>query len=237
MSPSKKDVTQLVIGGEPRIDFLPVEIKKRKENRRSRRSLILLVVVAVGVCIAGYVFSAGAALQSQIQLDAARSQTQVLLQQQGEFVEARTVASEIVAAKGAAVVGSATEIMWKKYMKEIVDVLPKDSDIKIFTVVSQTTQELTPVSVIPLEKPRVATVSFGVETTSYALASELITALEELPGYADATATAVVGSTDSKVLVATVVLHVNSDVFERRFFEQPAAETTDGTAATTTDEG
>ena len=45
MSGTKKDATALVIGGPPRIDFLPLEVKQRKENRKSRRSLITLVIV------------------------------------------------------------------------------------------------------------------------------------------------------------------------------------------------
>ena len=48
MSANSKNAGPLVIGGEPRIDFLPVEIKERKKSRRARRSLIAWVRLVRG---------------------------------------------------------------------------------------------------------------------------------------------------------------------------------------------
>lgn len=235
MSPAKKDAGQLVIGGEPRIDFLPIEIKQRKANRRSRRSLVVLVVVVIGVCIAGYVASAGLAVTSQGELDAARLRTGQLLAEQGKYVEAQSVTTDRDAALAAAKVGSGNEILWKGFLAALVKTLPSDSDITELEIDSLSSQELTPTSTVPLEKPYVTTIGFGVETSSISRASELVDVLRDLPGFADATITDVT-KVDDQPFTAKVVLHLNSEAFERRLLAPLPDETADTSTTDTTPE-
>ena len=236
MSGTKQDGATLVIGGEPRIDFLPFEIKERKKNRRSRRSLIFLVIAVVGACIVGYVFTAGLAVQAQLQLDTERARTQFLLKEQSKYAEARTVAGDIDNSKAAALVGSSTEIMWKSYLRELKNVMPSNTTIVAFGIDSQNTLELAPVVTAPLEQPRVATLAFTARTNSLARADQLTVNVKELPGFADATTTTIAAEDDSSYMV-NVIVHINDSVFERRFFENPVAEDdADAAVADTTTE-
>jgi Tfp pilus assembly protein PilN len=238
MSPAKKDVSQLVIGGEPRIDFLPLEIKQRKANRRSRRSLVFLVLVIFVICIGGYVAATGLAASSQAELDTARSETARLLAEQGKYSEAQSVATDRDAARAAAKVGSGNEILWKNYLAELVRALPADTDISKLEVDSLGAQELSPATTVPLEKPRVSTITFTVETSSISRASQLVEILRQLPGFADATITGLT-KVENEPQTADVVLHINSDAFERRLLADlpetdPDAADTD---TTTEDQG
>jgi len=241
MSGKNSDPTGLVIGGEPRIDFLPLEVKQRKANRRSRRSLVFLVLLVIVICIGGYVAAAGLAAQSQAELDAARAQTQVLLQQQGEYAIAQTTATEIEAANGAKLVGTATEVLWKEYLAELKEAMPKGTKVIQFNVDSLNVLELEPVVTIPLEQPRVGTISFSVTAPSLARLDELTINLKEMTGFSDATV--IVASTDpdkpATSYTTNVTLHFNAGAYERRFFPQAdtPTEETPATDDTTTDEG
>ena len=227
----KKDTGPLVIGGEPRIDFLPLEIKQRKEAKRSRRSLIALVILVLVICVGGYVYSAANALQAQVNLAMEQARTQELLQAQTEYAEARTVTTDIDSAKAAALVGSSTEILWKPYLKSLEGVMPDDSEVVSFTIDSQNALELAPEVTVPLEQSRVATLTFSVATTSIARADQLTVNIKELPGFADAITTTIAGEED--VYLVDVILHINDSVFERRLFE---VKDPDAEAETTTDD-
>lgn len=238
MSPAKKDPTQLVIGGEPRIDFLPIEVKQRKENRRSRRSLIMLVLVVLVACIGGYVFSAAMAVQSAAAVDAERARTAQLLAQQTEYAEARTIATETSSAKAAALVGSAREILWKNYFSELKAVLPEKTTIIQFAATSQDALlDESEVEMAPLQKARVAEILFTVTTPSLSSIDKMNVSLRDLPGFADASTVLLSKDEDATEYTVNVILHVNSTVLERRLFENkepvdPDAAETDPAATT-----
>ena len=215
---STKNNGPLVIGGEPRIDFLPQEVKQKKLDKRSRRSLITLVLLVVAVCIAGYAFSAVNALQAQVQLDAARERTQSLLSEQTKYGEASSADTELKTAQAAALVGSATEVLWRKYLISLQGEMPRGSFITKFVVASQSALETTPDISVPLENDRVATITFGVASPSLSSAEALLKNLEDLVGFADAAIVSAELNDTLPYYDVTVVLHVNSDVFERRLF-------------------
>ena len=218
----KKTNGGLLIGGEPRVDFLPQEIKQKKIDRKSRRSLISLVILVVAICIAGYAFAAFSAVQAQIQLDAARARTQTLLEQQGQYAEARSTATELDTARAAALAGSATEILWKEFIAELQKTLPKETYISTFSIDSQNALEPAPELSVPLENDRVTTVTFSVVTPSLTSAEALLKKLEELPGFADAAISSADLQADKPVYDVTIILHLNSDLFERRLFATDA---------------
>jgi len=238
MSANSKNAGPLVIGGEPRIDFLPVEIKERKKSRRARRSLIALVVVVAMVCATGYVGSAFIAAQAQIALDAERGRTQALLKEQGEYSSASTIAQELQATKDAVTVGLATEILWMKYMRTIISKLPRDMTIVQFTVDSQNAIEGSLVTSIPLDKTN-STTSIALVTTAKSLVSAagLMQNLKSLPGFADATMTSADRDPETRLYKINVMLHLDARAFERRFLTplevDPNAEETEEEAEET----
>ena len=246
MSGTKKDATALVIGGPPRIDFLPLEVKQRKENRKSRRSLITLVIVVIVVCLGGYAFSAAMAVQSVASVDAERARTTQLLQEQTKYAEARTVATETAAARAAALVGSADEILWKKYVEELRGVLPSKTSIVQFAISSKELlkTDAAAAEATPLQVDSIADILFTVESPTIASIDELNVNLRDLPGFAGASTVLLASDPDedSGVYTVNVVLHVNTDVLERRLFEKktladPDAPVDAGDATETPTEG
>jgi len=228
---SAKD-TGLVIGGEPRIDFLPPEVKAGKQARRTRRSLMALVLLVVAACVAGYVFATSLAVQSQGELADAQDRTRALVQEQGEYQSVRTVTAELAATTNARLVGSATEVLWKDYLAQLVTALPSETTVDTYTVESQTAMEGSPVTTIPLQNQRMATVNFVAEFPTLAKAKAVLESLATLPGYADAWATPI-ELTDEGAYTATFTLNVNAEIAERRFFEaeEPVADGAEETSA------
>lgn len=217
---SGKDVG-LVIGGEPRIDFLPPEVKAAKQARRTRRSLGALVLLVVAACAAGVVFATTLNLQAQEQLVSAQDRTRALIQEQGEYAEVRTVTGQIASATNARLVGSANEVLWTAYLGKVVSVLPGGTTIDTYSVESQSANEAAPVAEVPLRQPRIATVNFIAGFPNLAQAKSVLKNLETLPGYAGAWVTPI-ELTDEGTYSANFTLYVNSDVTERRFFKVEA---------------
>jgi hypothetical protein len=130
-------------------------------------------------------------------------------------------------------VGSGNEILWEGYLDALVKVLPEDTTITKLEVDSLGSQEVSPETTVPLEKPRVATISFTVATSSISRASQLVDILTDLPGFADASITGLEKIQDQP-LTADVVLHVNAEAFARRLLS-PLPETEPADGETTTD--
>lgn len=226
--------TGIILGGEPRIDFLPPEIKAGNQARKTRRSLLVLVLAVVAVCVAGYVFATTLAVQSQAKLAEEQAQTQKLLAEQAQYSEVRTVSGETVAVEHARLVGSATEVVWADYLAELQASLPAGAIIETFLVDSQAALEPAPEVAVPLQATRVATITFSVRVGSLPVADSLLVNLRDLTGYSGAVVTTIELEEDGTYL-ANGVLHVNSDAFERRFFEDVDA-TTDEPDASSSDE-
>lgn len=234
MSAAKKETAGLVVGGEPRIDFLPPEIKARKNARRTRQSLLVLSLIVVAACVAGYVFSAGLATLAQAGLAQAQQRTQDLLTEQGEYSEVRKVAAQIEATKNARLVGSATEVVWKDYLAQLIAALPAGVTIEKYTVVSQSATDLTPVPSVLLQNARVSTVTFSARMPALADAEATLVNVKNLPGFADAWVTPIQVSPDG-TYTAEFTLNVNADVLVKRFFTVVDAENDEATAESSTE--
>ncbi|MEX1079731.1 MAG: hypothetical protein WED09_11550 [Homoserinimonas sp.] len=224
----------IVIGGEPRIDFLPPEVKARNGARRTRRSLIAVVLVVVVGCAAGYGFATTLAIQSEVKLAEEQAETQRLLAEQAKYSAVGTVSSATAAVENARIVGSATEIVWADYLAELKAALPSGATIESFVVDSQAAVEAAPEVAVPLQSSRVATVTFAVRVPTLPVVDSLLVNLRELSGFAGAVVTSITLEDDS--YLASGVLHVNADAFEKRFFDrneagEPPADEPDSSSA------
>ncbi|MCU1545962.1 MAG: hypothetical protein JWP30_1062 [Homoserinimonas sp.] len=213
----------IVIGGVPRIDFLPPEIKAKKEGRRTRRYLTAAVGCVAVLCLIAYVCATTLAADAQSDLADAQQRSQILLTQQGEFIEVRAIASEVATAGDALKVGSATEILWFPYLQQVHSTLPAGMAVTTFAVDSQSALEATPLPSTLLQGPRVATIGLTATSPGYAEIEVWLTNLRSLTGFADATVSSI--ALEEGTYVAMVTLNVNADAFERRFFEASAAPT------------
>lgn len=214
-----KDPVGLIIGGEPRIDFLPPEIKEGKQARRTRRSLVVLVVVVALVSGGGYFFSANLAAQSQQKLDEAQERTLELLQEQGKYGEVGAVNKSVAEIKNARLLGSATEILWRDYLAGVISSLPAGTTIDSYNVVSPSVTDALPSPTIPLEKARVATITFTATFPSFVDAKTVLTNLRALPGFADAWASPVQSEDEEAgTYSANFTLNIDSEALAKRFF-------------------
>lgn len=224
---SAKDATGLVIGGEPRIDFLPPEVKQRKQSRKTRRSLIALVVIVMVACAAGYVFATSLALQSQLALADEQAKTSALLSEQAKYAEARTVSGQVAATQNARLVGTAHEILWQAYLAELNATLPSGMAITAVEIDSMSATDLPPAASVPLETERVATITMMAQTPTLASAAAWLDNLRELRGFADLWATP--ATWNGVAYEIEVRLNINASAFEKRFF-QGYGETSDAPA-------
>jgi hypothetical protein len=213
---SAKD-QKIVIGGIPRADLLPPELaqeKKAKAQRSNLLALLVLVILLVGLAYGGVTVLTAT---TQAQLDAANLESADLLAQQGEYIEVRQLAAQVDSAEAARRIGTSTEIDWKAIQQEI---LSRGSNAVYLTMKMTSATPMAPfaASSIPLEKPRVAEIVMTGAIMSPEGMATWLRNLEEMPGYADATAS----SLENKlgVYTYTLTIHLNEDAYTNRFAEE-----------------
>ena len=177
----------LVLGGEPRVDLLPPEVKARRKGKVLRRALGIAVVAMVVLVAGGIAAASWQAVQGQASLAAAQSRTADLLNEQVRYVEVRQVQDTVDATIAARWVGSSTEIDWKGYLERVRELLP--ADVSIDTVGIDAASPLEPYgqAVAPLQGLRVATLTLVVTSPTLPAVPDWLIDLQELPGYVDAT--------------------------------------------------
>lgn len=230
MSGSKRDHGPIVVGGEPRIDFLPTETKKRKENRRQRRSFVALVIIVAIACGLGYYSSTALAVASQDALEAERLRTKELLAEQSQYAEAAAAVSELRTVKNAQLVGSSTEIIWADYLAKVRSALPPEASFVEYAVDGLSSIETLPLVNVLLQRPRVATITFVFATPTVQVADAVLVSLQGQPFYADSTISLVDWDTEHQYYAVTSTIHITSEAFAGRFAE--AAETDDDSTET-----
>ena len=221
------------VGGAPRVDLMPPEIRLKRSQLRTRRSLrlalfgvFLLVVVACGGTWAW-----GALAQTA--LNSAQSQQQALVAQQAKYSEVTTLQNAITLIQAGQVVGDATEIDWKDYLTKLQATLP--AGVTLATVSIGTADPMTAYaqSTTPLEGDRIATLAFTATSSSLPSIPVWLDGLKTLPGFVDATPGQV--SLTQGVYSADVTMHIGADAFAHRFDKKKDASTTGNSATTPTD--
>jgi len=214
---SAKKESALDIGGEPRVDLLPPEVRASQRARSTRRMLaygVVAVAVVMALAIAGF---SVLAMQAQSDLAAAQAETQSLLLQQQKYIEVRTVQGDVALVKAGQQVGASTEIQWKDYLDKVQGTLPSGVTIQSVTIDSSTPLAVYQQATVPLQGPRVATVTFEASSPVLPQLPVWMTALSTLPGFADATPDSVNFDKTTSAYTAKITMHVNSEAFDGRF--------------------
>lgn len=218
---SRKVATDtLIVGGEPRVDLLPPEVREERAARVIRRRLGLGVVAVFVLVVLGVGGASAFALQSQAQLAEAQVHTSELLSDQLKYVEVRAVQNQVDLVKAAQQVGASTEIDWKSYLEKVKATLPPTVSIDTISVDTASPMSAFAQSTAPLQGARVATISFTATSASLPDVPTWLTALESLPGYADALPSSVTVDPTSGVSTVSITMHVNSAAFSQRFAEE-----------------
>ncbi|GAA1440201.1 hypothetical protein [Leifsonia poae] len=207
----------LVVGGAPRVDLLPLEVRAGRKAKRLRRGLGygVLATVIVMVLAAGAAFAFNVAAQARMLL--AQSETATLLAQQQDFVEVRQVQGQVAVAQAAQQVGASTEIDWKAYLGRVQGTLPGDVSMQKVTVDSSTPMAIYAQATVPLQPARVATLTFTASSPNIPQVPEWLRALAKLPGYADATPGTITLDKTTNQYTVNITMHINDAAFDKRF--------------------
>ncbi|GAA3895813.1 hypothetical protein GCM10022381_41660 [Leifsonia kafniensis] len=212
---TKADI--LIVGGEPRVDLLPPEVREERKARVVRRRLGLSVAGALVLVIAATGGATALSLQAQVALSDEQTRTTQLLQEQNQYVEVRTVQQEVSLVQAAQQVGVSTEINWKTYLEAVQAILPASVVIDTVEVDSASPIALFVQPTAPLQGPRVATVKFTAKSAVLPDVPTWLTALKTLPGYADALPGSVGLDAATGTYTVDITMHVNDAAFAKRF--------------------
>jgi len=217
-SGSRKD-TRLVVGGSPRADLLPPEIKRDKVARRQRRGLIAIVVLVVALVVVGYGASTVAAVGAQTRLEAANARTGALVSEKSQYSEVTQVQSNVNTAKAAITVGSSAELNWSVTMLEILSTLPAGATVTTMSAVAASPMATYAQATAPLQPFRMSEVVLSVRLAQFAQLSPWLDDLEAtVTGFADAGTATTTLTGDGDYLV-TLTLHLDAGALLKRYDE------------------
>jgi hypothetical protein len=216
MSRARKTDT-LVIGGEPRVDLLPPEVRAQ---RNGRRTLTALGFGVLGIALVVLLATGGAsflALEAQGQLAAEQARTGTLLAQQAKYLDVRKVQDHVKLIQAAQQVGASTEIDWKAYLNRVQGTLPANVTIGTVTIDAASPLAIYAQPTAPLQGARVATLSFTASSPTLPQVPVWLDALATLPGFADAVPGSVTLDSSSGAYSVSITMHINEAAFDKRF--------------------
>ena len=200
---------------------MPPEVAARRKDAGRRRGLIALVVLTVVVMAGGVVAAFWFAAIATTQLEAARQETNRLLEEQLTYTEVLQVQSAIdsIAAQRASL--AEIEILWSEvlepYLAEVTPILSIDS----LTVTGNEPGQEPLTAVGPLREPLVATLTLSVTTEGLPNADGWLRRLELIPTLADASVDSITTAGDG--LYSTIItINLNAEALSGRFAPEGA---------------
>jgi len=217
MRTSKKDAS-VTIGGTPRVDLLPPEVRAERRAATTTRRTWLGVVVLVAATVVASGAATLSALQAGDELAAAQGHTASLLSQQGQFSEVKDAQAKVQLIESGRSVAGSTDIDWGTYLTSVQATLPVG-----VTVTSVSLDQATPLApyaqpTTPLLGARVATLTFTATSPDLPAVPVWLNGLATLPGYADATAGSITLAED--LYETSVTMHVDAEAFSGRVDEK-----------------
>jgi len=212
----KRKSLALTFGGDPIIDLLPPEIRrKRKARVRRRRSIFGIFVLAT--IVAGEAALAHAqAMQARQELLIAQRQTQSLLVQQRGYLEIQEIKAKISLIETAQQVGTSTEINWHEYLNAVEATLPSNVTVDSVRIDSETplASYLQPTS--PLQGERIATLNFTATSSTLPRVPDWLKSLATLSGFVDASPGSMTRNQTGSYTV-NITMHIDEVAFSHRF--------------------
>ncbi|MGO4301096.1 hypothetical protein [Leifsonia sp. RAF41] len=216
VAPPPHDVGDLRIGGDPRVDLLPPEVRSSRRNARTRRgftwgvlAVFLFVIVASGAAF-------GYDVVAQTQLLTAQAKANELLAEQQKYLEVRNVQNQVDIAVAAQQVGASTEVDWQKFLTEVGKAEPKTMLFKKMTIDSATPIANYQQSTDPLQGPRIATVTFQAVSATFPDVPTWVRGLLKVDGVVDAVP-GTVNLDATGVYTSTVTIHLSESLYTKRF--------------------
>ncbi|SEA55313.1 hypothetical protein [Leifsonia sp. 21MFCrub1.1] len=207
----------LVVGGEPRVDLLPDEIRALRRGAATRRALALGVVGVLLLTVAGVVGSGLLAASASGQLRTAQNATTDLLAQQGKYVEVRKVQDDITTVEAAQKVGASSEIDWRDYLVKVQQTLPPTVTLQTITIDSASPLVTYVQATAPLQGARVATLTISARSPQLPQVPSWLDALKSLPGFVDAVPGSVTLDEQSAEYTVNITMHIDQRAYSERF--------------------
>ncbi|MFC5928112.1 hypothetical protein D6T64_10415 [Cryobacterium melibiosiphilum] len=207
----------LVVGGEPRVDLLPPEIRAERRDRLRRRRLGFGVIGVVVVTLLGVGAATFVATTAQVRLQSEQERTVSLLAEQAQYSEIRQMQTQVELARAAQQVGASTEIDWQDYLQEVQATLPDSVFVETVDVDSASPLIAYTQATAPLQGARMATVEFTAASLVLPDVPTWLRALATLPGFADALPGSVTRADSSGVYTVTITMHINDAALAQRF--------------------
>jgi hypothetical protein len=224
--------SNLAIGGAPRVDLMPPEIRTKRSQLRIRRSLRLALVGVLVIVIAACGGTWALATVAQTTLTAAQAQQQQLVATQAKYSDVTGVKSSIALVQAGQKVGDSTEIDWSSYLSQLQATLPSGVQLQNVTVLEATPFTAFGQATTPLQGSRIATLTFTATSAGIPSIPVWLDGLKTLPGFVDATPGSVAGGGDDGSYTANVEMHINTQAFTNRFDKAAAAANLKAIAAT-----
>ncbi|MCU1471533.1 MAG: hypothetical protein JWQ39_2682 [Glaciihabitans sp.] len=212
----KANTSGITLGGEPRVNLLPPEVGERGQARKTRRLMIILIVIAVGVVIGAYSLAAVRAVTEQAGLDAANAKTAQILVQKQKYVSASAIAAQVSAIQGALKQNASTEVQWYVAYAQIEAMLPKGAALAsgAFIAPAGIDTPLVAKSGLRNQTPA-ATLTLQVAGLTLPQAVDLMPQLNALPSFGDVTLDSV--GTDHGPYVAQFTIDLTPKAYSGRF--------------------
>lgn len=211
--PTKK--SSLVLGGEPRVDLLPPEVRQNERAAATRKLFGIMIVVAVVVMAAGTGLGVLRTMDADSGLAAEQATAAAKALEKTKYLEATTLNSLVAATKEARTVGTSTEVLWANLYNQIAVSLPSGVSI-VSTTMTGTAPwaQSTPIGGI-MRGDRVAGVALVVASASVIDQTALVRSFAAIPGYANASISSVVQAKD--VYSMTISLDLSKAALSGRF--------------------
>ena len=211
---SKAELIQ--IGGDPRIDLLPPELRIKRKTQIIRRRLSVGIILLTFVILGGTALVRQQALQAKIYLGTEQRLTQALLKQAQGYRDVQNVQTKITLVQAAQQVGISTEIDWEKFLKALQLTLPPKITINSVNLDSETPFANYAQPSSPLQGARIATLNLTVTSSILPLVPQWLNSLNSLPGYADAVPGSLTRDGSGSYLL-NIVIHLNQEAFTNRY--------------------
>lgn len=216
---SRRNAEQLPIGGVPKVDLLPPELKEAREWRRARGRALILVLFGALVMLTAVGAATWWAQLNTAARDAAQARTDELLAMQSEFVEVNQVQGAIRSAEDALAKASATDILWRDLLVDLQRTLPAGTRITTLTIESSSPTAALALPTDPLRTERVASVTFTAVSASVPDVVSWTRAVLDVPGVVYAAPR----STIADESLSTFTVEMSVDVDGERLRNQPEA--------------
>jgi len=226
----------VAVGGAPRVDLMPPEIRVKRSQLRTRRSLRLGLFGVAVVVIVGCGASWLLATVAQSTLTAAQAQAQQLIAQQATYSDVTSTQKSIALIEAGQKVGDSSEIDWQSYLDKLQATLPAGTSLSTVAVTSATPTAAFAQATAPLQGSRVATIVFTVTSPSLPSVPQLLNGLKTLPGFVDATPGSL-SAIEGGGYTVNLELHIGTQAFANRFDEAAAAANKKAIEASTSNQG